>query len=82
MFAQNGYILIDCSGILGINMGNKMGINMGNNLLGINMGNIFWGFIWQTFVGKNNMGRNFQVCLLVCGGLRRKILVENDLLKF
>ena len=34
------YILIDCNGILGIDMGNKMGINMGNICVGINMGHI------------------------------------------
>ena len=29
-FGKNDYLLIDCNGMLGINMGNKMGINMGN----------------------------------------------------
>ena len=43
------------------------------NIFGIHMGNIVLGI---------NMGNNFQVLLLVCGGLRRKILAENDILKF
>ena len=60
---------VDCTRNIGINMGNNMGIN-------------FWGINMGSTLCGNNMGNNFQVVLLVCGGLRLKILVENDHLKF
>ena len=56
-----------------------------NRNMEINMGNI-GGLIWETFLLGINMGNIFReilfkFVLLVCGGLRRKILVENDILK-
>ena len=65
---QHGNMLIDFNR----NLGTHMGINMGSICVGIDMGNIFWG---------NNMVNICQVFLLVCGGLRRTILVENDIIK-
>ena len=51
MFGQHGYTFIDFNGILGINVGNQMGINMGSNFGGINIGHIFCGLIWETVFG-------------------------------
>ena len=56
------------NGIFGINMGNKMGINMGNNFLGVHIGNVF-----ELLVSK-------KVRVACRGGLRRKIIVKNDLM--
>ena len=71
-------MLIDFNGIFGINMANKMGINMGNHFLGINIGNMFFGLIWETF---SSFLVSRQVRVACRGGLRRKILVKNDLLQ-
>ena len=57
---------------------------MGNEM-GINMGNIFLGLIQETFL-RINIFLSFlsqnKYAVACRGGLRRKILVKNDLLKF